>query len=49
MTQQSQVTLHSQVTIQTLELQLERLGDLSSGNAGLLVFVAGMEHPEYLP
>ena len=31
------------------ELLLERSGDLGEGNAGLLVFVEGREHPEYLP
>jgi hypothetical protein len=31
------------------ELQLERTGDLGEMNAGMLVFVAGNERPEYLP
>jgi hypothetical protein len=31
------------------ELQLERTGDLGERNAGLLVFVAGRERPEYVP
>ncbi len=31
------------------ELQLELAGDLGEGNAGLLVFVEGPRHPEYLP
>jgi hypothetical protein len=31
------------------ELRLERAGDLRDGNAGLLVFVAGQERPEYVP
>ena len=30
-------------------LQLERAGDLGAGNAGVLVFVAGRERPEYVP
>ena len=37
------------VTLQSGEaLQLERAGDLGAGNAGLLVFVAGRERPEYV-
>jgi hypothetical protein len=31
------------------ELQLERTGDLGEGNAGMLIFVDGREHPEYVP
>lgn len=31
------------------ELKLERKGDLGERNAGLLVFVDGREHPEFLP
>jgi hypothetical protein len=31
------------------ELLLERSGDLGERNAGMLVFVAGSEHPEYVP
>ena len=31
------------------ELQLERRGDLGERNAGLLVFVEGLERPEYVP
>ena len=31
------------------ELQLERSGDLGEGNAGMLVFAAGGERPEYVP
>ena len=38
------VTLHNGET-----LQLERAGDLGAGNAGLLIFVAGRERPEYVP
>ncbi len=30
------------------ELQLDRAGDLSAGNAGLLIFVDGRERPEYV-
>jgi hypothetical protein len=30
------------------ELQLERSGDLGELNAGLLIFVDGREHPEYV-
>jgi hypothetical protein len=30
-------------------LRLERSGDLGDGNAGLLIFVDGAEHPEYVP
>jgi hypothetical protein len=37
------VTLHSGEA-----LQLERAGDLGAGNAGLLIFVAGRERPEYV-
>ena len=38
------VTLHSGEV-----LQLERAGDLGTGNAGMLVFVEGRERPEYVP
>ena len=31
------------------ELRLERAGDLREGNAGLLIFVAGRQRPEYVP
>jgi hypothetical protein len=31
------------------ELRLERTGDLGDGNAGLLVFIDGVERPEYVP
>ena len=31
------------------ELQLERTGDLSDRNAGMLVFIDGRERPEYVP
>lgn len=37
------VTLHSGEA-----LQLERAGDLGPANAGMLVFVEGREHPEYV-
>jgi hypothetical protein len=39
----AEVTLHNGE-----ELQLERAGDLREGNAGILVFVDGTEHPEYV-
>jgi len=40
----------TRVTLQSgEELQLERSGDLSDGNAGMLVFVDGRERPEYVP
>jgi hypothetical protein len=31
------------------ELRLDRTGDLGDGNAGLLVFIAGTDRPEYVP
>jgi hypothetical protein len=31
------------------ELRLERAGDLGQGNAGMLIFVAGRQRPEYVP
>ena len=31
------------------ELQLEPTGDLGAGNAGMLIFVDGLERPEYVP
>ena len=31
------------------ELQLERSGDLGKGNAGVLIFGDGAQHPEYVP
>lgn len=31
------------------ELRLERTGDLGDRNAGVLVFIAGAERPEYVP
>ena len=31
------------------ELQLERTGDLGEKNAGMLIFVDGIERPEYVP
>jgi hypothetical protein len=31
------------------ELQLDRTGDLGEGNAGMLIFAAGRERPEYVP
>ncbi len=40
----ARVTLHDGE-----ELQLERTGDLSEGNGGLLIFVDGRERPEYVP
>jgi hypothetical protein len=39
----ARVTLHSGE-----ELQLERAGDLGERNAGMLIFVAGRERPEYV-
>jgi hypothetical protein len=30
------------------ELQLDRTGDLAEGNAGMLIFVDGREHPDYV-
>ncbi len=37
------------VTLQSgVELQLVRAGDLGEGNAGMLIFVAGRERPEYV-
>jgi hypothetical protein len=42
--QRARVTLHNGE-----ELQLERTGDLGEGNAGLLIFVDGRQHPEYVP
>jgi len=41
--QPAKVTLHNGE-----ELQLERSGDLGPRNAGILVFVDGAEHPEYV-
>jgi len=38
------VTLHSGE-----KLQLEPAGDLGEGNAGMLIFVEGRQHPEYVP
>jgi len=40
----ARVTLHSGA-----ELQLERAGDLGDGNIGMLIFVDGREHPEFVP
>jgi hypothetical protein len=40
----ARVTLHSGE-----ELQLERTGDLGEGNAGMLIFVDGLERAEYVP
>jgi hypothetical protein len=31
------------------ELKLERTGDVGEGNAGILIFVDGREHPDYVP
>ncbi len=42
--QRARVTLHDGE-----ELQLERTGDLGEGNAGMLIFVDGREHAEYVP
>ena len=43
-------TGHARVVLRSgEELQLERAGDLGDGNAGLLVFVAGQQRPEYVP
>ncbi len=42
--QHARVTLHSGE-----ELQLEPAGDLGKGNAGMLIFVDGRQHPEYVP
>src|SRR6185312_8891380 len=40
----------ARVTLQSgEELHLERTGDLGAGNAGLLIFVAGSQRPEYVP
>ncbi len=40
----------ARVTLQSGEtLDLERTGDLGAGNAGMLIFVAGGERPEYVP
>jgi hypothetical protein len=40
----ARVTLHGGE-----ELRLERAGDLGEGNAGLLIFAAGRQRPEYVP
>jgi hypothetical protein len=42
--QRAKVTLHSGE-----ELRLERTSDLSEGNAGVLIFTAGDQRPEYVP
>lgn len=42
--QRAWVTLHN-----GQELRLDRTGDLGEGNAGLLIFVAGRQRPEYVP
>ncbi|MDQ2675601.1 MAG: hypothetical protein M3Y34_02235 [Actinomycetota bacterium] len=42
--QRARVTLHGGE-----ELQLERTGDLREANAGLLIFAAGRQRPEYVP
>lgn len=40
----------ARVTLQNgEELQLEPTGDLGEGNAGMLIFVAGRQRPEYVP
>jgi hypothetical protein len=38
------VTLHDRE-----EMSLERSGDLGDGNAGILIFINGREHPEFVP
>jgi hypothetical protein len=43
-TQRARVKLHSGE-----ELQLEHTGDLGQGNAGMLIFAAGRQRPEYVP
>jgi hypothetical protein len=30
-------------------MSLERSGDLGDGNAGILIFINGREHPEFVP
>jgi hypothetical protein len=40
----AKVTLHSGE-----ELELERTGDLDDANAGMMIFAAGRERPEYVP
>jgi hypothetical protein len=42
--ERARVALHSGE-----ELQLERAGDLSEGNAGILIFFDGRQRPEYVP
>jgi hypothetical protein len=43
------VTHHVNVKLQTgVELQLVRAGDLGAGHAGMLIFVDGRQHPEYV-
>jgi hypothetical protein len=42
--QRATVTLHDGE-----ELPVERNGDLSRQNAGILIFVDGREHPDYVP
>jgi hypothetical protein len=40
---------HARVILQSGEnLQLDRSGDLGAANAGLLIFVADRERPEYV-
>src|SRR4029077_84145 len=40
----------ARVTLQTgEELLLERAGDLGAGNGGMLIFVDGLQRPEYVP
>lgn len=42
-------TSHAKVMLHNgEELQLERSGDLGEGNGGLLIFVEGLQHPEYV-
>ena len=42
--EQVRVTLHNGE-----ELQFERGGDLGDGNLGMLIFIDGSQHPEYVP
>ena len=44
------IVLPDRVTLRNGEqLQLERSSDLGERNAGILIFVDGGEHPEYVP
>jgi hypothetical protein len=42
--QSARIILHSGE-----ELRLEPAGDLGESNGGMLIFSAGLEHPEYVP